>query len=545
MKVSVYRQAQQEDDGYEQFLEQIRINFALVTAHTPHLFTTDARELFDSFVDALPVDRQQHYTCHACRNFVERYGGLVSLDLAGTARPVMWNTDSAVAMFAYAVERMDRVVRRAKVTGVFLSKDLVWGEPSTGPWNHMAVVPRSSVLHKPTRLLNNWQQMSENVQDHATLWRALVEFDIAHVRKAKALLESDSLYRSGKMLGVAKWLLDLQERMAETKDQRARDNMVWLAVAMAPAGWCHVRSTMIGTLLEDLQAGKPFAEVEQSFKLKMDPLAYRRPQVLPSDGQIAAAEKLMATLNSESALGRRFAKIEDITCVWKPPVILKPAHEGGVFAHLKQDAKAGVTDLGAPAKVMSWVVFARDVLPKAEKIEFLVPHERAGFFAFVTAANPNAPPIVQWDRHEQRNPVTWYLHCDRDWMGRTVSGSFASAWNMRPNEWRNVMGVALAPYQWDPKVVYENHTKHACFMLDGAKDTTLHAGGGMFPELLRSEYHAIRGVLEAHFNRTAIEGREEATACGVLFSAGNASWRNTFRVTAGGMRSLYRLDRWE
>lgn len=30
---------------------------------------------------------------------------------------------------------------RAKVTGVFLSSDRVWGKPETGAWHHLAVTP--------------------------------------------------------------------------------------------------------------------------------------------------------------------------------------------------------------------------------------------------------------------------------------------------------------------------------------------------------------------------------------------------------------------
>ncbi len=56
---------------------------------------------------------------------------------------------------------------------------------------------------------------------------------------------------------------------------------------------------------------------------------------------------------------------------------------------------------------MTWEKFARTVLPDAETIELYVPAEAAPYVAMVTAANPQAPPILQWDRAERRNPVSW------------------------------------------------------------------------------------------------------------------------------------------
>ena len=45
-----------------------------------------------------------------------------------------------------------------------------------------------------------------------------------------------------------------------TKRDDYRRNLFWLTVALAPAGWCHVKNTMIGSLVEDLADGLPFAD---------------------------------------------------------------------------------------------------------------------------------------------------------------------------------------------------------------------------------------------------------------------------------------------
>ena len=52
------------------------------------------------------------------------------------------------------------------------------------------------------------------------------------------------------------------------------------------------------------------------------------------------------------------------------------------------------------------------------------------------------------------------------------------------------------------------------FVLPGARDSR-DAGGGFFPETLRSEYHGIRSVMEAHSRSSTIAGKEEGTANGI------------------------------
>ncbi len=89
---------------------------------------------------------------------------------------------------------------------------------------------------------------------------------------------------------------------------------------------------MIGTLMEDIQAGLRFAEVKAKFDAKMDPLLYQRPQAAPSAGNIAQAEKVVQALASAGALQRRFARLKDIQALWTRRVSRCPP-SGGVFAH--------------------------------------------------------------------------------------------------------------------------------------------------------------------------------------------------------------------
>lgn len=517
-----------DDDEFPGLLAAVRERFS--EAEGP-FFTTDADGLFDIFLSGLPPHLRQTYTCHACRHFFERFGGLVTLDDNGAQMPAVWPME-APEPFRGAVAALVRAVRRAKVTGVFISSDRVWGQPVTGYWSHLAVTPPAASIYRATPLKDAGQAMAEKREERAMLLRGLAEYPREAVAAALPLLESDALYRSEKCLGVARWLLALHDARDSAKGKDHRENIVWRAVALAPPGWAHVKTTMISTLLDDIIAGMDFDAVSRRFAEKMHPLRYLRPQAAPSEGVLAQAEKVVAALKSAGALERRYVRLDEIEKLWEPKVAQpETTPTGGVFAHLKpKNAAPAIAQPDPPALPITWEKFAREVLPKAERIEYRVPVV-GPFLALLTAVNADAPPIIQWDSEERRNPVSWYVY---------PGGSPAPQWGLRAGEWADVSAVTLFPHQWAGSDRFEHHGKGAIFLLADCMDTR-ESSAGLFPEILRSEYHGIRSAIEAYSRAATPSGKEEGNACGVDLRA----WGQAFRITTATGRLSYRIDRWD
>lgn len=541
-----------EDEQYKRLLLNLDSTYQPKVATRVPVYTTDAEGLFDAFLDALPADRRQHYNCDRCRAFVTRFGGLVTLDGADLTVPLLWDLDAGLPFFQASIAAVHRLVVRAKITGVFLSSEKEWGVRSNVAhltkltWHHMSVLaPETMVFGHPTKDAD--QIMAERREDRRLLERALQEFPVEVVRQAHLLLTNGTLYRSEACEAVAQWFLELH--VAIGNNAYRRNNIIWRAVATAPAGFAHVRSTMIGTLLEDLAAGKPFEAVKGAFDAKMDPTKYQRPTAAPSDGQLAQAEKIVSQLQAAGALDRRFAKLEDLKLLWKPQAP-KPAPEakagqgGGVFEGLKGSRKAQQQAAPRPMAKMptvsiTWSKFVREVLPNAESMTVAVPATSNRFFALVTAVNPQAPPILQWDSLEERNPVSWYFPT------ATIS---AGHWNLTPGEVK-VTGVTLKPSMWAEGRKGKDHGNGVFFLLDGARDvrngkTAKHRGGGYFPEILRGEFHEVRKTMEAHANRSEVVGADEGTGFGIAFSEGRGEGL-TVTVQAAGTTATYRIDRWD
>jgi hypothetical protein len=541
------------------------------------LFTTDASGLFETYLYGLSAEHRQHYNCRSCQRFVEKYGGLVMLDEDGRTRTLVWGCLDGVFL-APSVEIGNRV-SKAKVTGVYLSSDAIWGTPSNDAVRHLQ--PGESATSETVRwthlhgynpnvyrslLKTAEQEMAEKREEHHMLCRGLAEYPLEAFVQAVRVLEADVVDRSEKTLAMARWLLDLATKTAPLGRKRdnfgnvhgvgERDNLIWLAVATAPPGWCHVKTGMLGTLLDDVVAGQEFSEIKRRWDAKMNPLSYQRPQVL-KEGNVKQANALVERLDSAGSLSRRFARLSDVLAFeWQPksePVgptgqpkcpkcgnsfqniapVGSPSHlrcasckhvwrtASGAFDRLLP--KASVKEVQLPTKKIGWDEFKRTVLPAVNRLEYLVPSGRVGFYGLITAANPDAPPILQWDGLTRkpdgqdqfsagsnetmvlaRNPVSWYFYSQ---------GSFPTQWGMSPGCWVAVTAVFRKPCHWQREFPHQG--EGIFFALAGCWDQEHKGGGGFFPETLKSEYHGIRQAMEAYAKNHEIAGKEEGDANGI------------------------------
>lgn len=523
-----------ENDGYEHLLRGIRESFEIANNSNEPLFTTAIDNLYDIFIESLPEEARQYYNCRACRHFVNRYGNLVTIDDEGYIHPVMWYGFTPEFFYDSVIE-IRKAIMNSKVTGVFLTSEKRLGVDKSGGYDHMYVDSPKHIIHH--NLINNeYQVMAQKKQDYLMLLNAFTKYQKSTIETAVNLLQSNTLYRSEKVLGIAKWFLDVKTN-AENLRGKQRTNYIWKKSATAPAGFCHVSSSMIGTLLDDIEEGMDLEAVKTRFANKMDPLRYQRPQVAPTAQNVARAEEIVAKLGIENSLKRRFARLEELKTVWLPrqESYTRKVVGTGVFSGIKtkEDTRAKKTsNLVANGGTMTWDKFQRTVLPDAKKIEMNIHSYTDSFTAMVTAEDPSAPPIIQWDNEDNRNPVSWYMY---------AGGSHPSQWNLSSG-WIEVTCISLQPNLWQPG--YEHHGHGVFFALKNCKDKQ-NRSSGLFPELMRGELREVRATIESYSHSTKLNGFEEATACGILRNGGR-TWPNCeLRVTTDLGVTTYKLDRWD
>ncbi len=520
-------------DGYEALLTGIRRNFgkAVKDESTP-MFTTEAPDLYSLFLENIPADARQHYNCNACRRFVNRFGSLVTVNPeTGKQTTVMWG-GQVPEFFRRAVKAMKAKVEGARITGVFVSDEKALGYAKTGVWTHMAVDMPPKLIYRG-KVDTAGQKEAQKNEDHSLLLACVRKYKVQDVESAVNLLRSGSLYQGEKILPMAEWFL---ETIRAAGGKRINTNILWYRAATAPTGFCNIPASMVGTLLDDIAAGYGSDEIKRRFDEKMHPLKYQRPKADPSDGNVRRAEEIVAKMGLEPSLERRFARLDEVQAIWRPGEEKISAFTGGVFSGVpvkgkQSDVKNGVE---APETAMTFEKFRRTVLPGAKKIELLVSYHADSYAGLLTAVHPDAPPILKWDREEERNPFSWYIY---------HGGSPHGEWNLNTG-WNEVTAVVLQPNMWsDHPCGYSSNG--ALFVLNGAKDLNGPSSACLFPEILKGALHEVRATIEAFSKTTRPSGREDADVCGLLIQSSSRWLDVKLRVTSDVGVARYKIDRWD
>lgn len=491
---------------YPQFEEAVRETFGHRAQQ--QLFQTSASGLYELYIGNLPSDAQVH-NCNACKRFIEKFGGLAVIDDLGQIDSAVWPLMTVVPPFYQkAAGVLFDAVNRAKITGPFYSRENVYGMPHTGVWTHLHAMP---VNVYRDRAKEPHEKTASKLEDFKTVTRALAEFKPKMLDEAIRILEADALSRSDRFLAPAKWLRALHDR----PKGKAGTNLLWKAIANAPEGFCHPRAGVLGPLLENIAAGKPFAEIQREFAAMLHPLRYQRPHAAPSAGNIAQAEKLVEKLGIARSLERRFARLDEVRKIWEPREIDKP-QAGGVFGHLMSNADS-IRSADLPTQTMTWAKFSASVMPNAEKMTLRAP-DHGDYVALTSAVHMDAPPILQCDRDDARYPIGQY---------RYHGGSPRVYWGVGVG-WVEVTAIVPSP----------TVDKEIFAILAGARDS-LNNTSALFPETLKADLHAVRSTIEAHSNVTKLSGYEDANACGLPIV------KAIVRVLSRGAWTTYHVDRWD
>lgn len=504
--------------------------------------------LYDTFLANLPEEARQHYNCNSCRSFVNRYGAILTVDDDGQLVPVMWDLDAVPPFFQKAVAAVyDEIPKRISVPFFSVTPCLGW--PVTGPWTHMSVgLPSQFVTTDPNYVTNRYHEM------FLSLWSVVKEYDLGTVATAINLYKADKLCEKDRYLPVANTLHVLISGLTDRWPGYKRiENAKNLPTDVHTYLWqfvmyhehIHIKNTVLDTLLEDIKNKVDLDAAIDRYNRKADPMHYQRTSKVLTNGAIDQAEKLINEMGLVPSLARRYARLEEVQCIWKPREATTPTIKSdSVFGYLKAEAQSEdhrddpVIDAGK----ITLEKFIEKVLPGATEIVMVINQYNPLLFgSFVTAVNPDAPPIITWDKENARNPVSWFMVGD---------GDKARGWNLGGTNRIKVTGIAYTANMWQPG--YDYIPTSCFFLLDNCRPANPasieRTGPGLclFPEILRPELRDVRAVVERYSSTHTLEGADMATACGIAISKGINSYNTTnVRVTDNFGTRRYIIDRWD
>ena len=569
--------------NFLEFANLVKEHFNKITENNGYLFTTNVpkKDLWHSYLDGfsteenkyfyetkiinyafMAIEKQKYHNCNCCKDFINKFGGLAVITEDYKVKSVLWsfieegvlNRDS---IYYNSASNLNKLVSKSQINGVFLPKLDNLGvyksyqyinEELTNTWNHFNISIENNIncskLFYPNKQYSDYKKQAIDHQGQAirndlykVIALGLSEYSLETIKAAVTLLDStEALYRQEEILPHAKWLFNLKQILEIQPLPSCKRNVIWKALASAPIGFCHVRSSMLVTLLDDIKAGLSYDVYSKKFKEKMSPLQYRRPQAKPSNGTITQAEKLFKELNLESSLKRRFATIDEIETIWKPKeLIVKENKEKGIFDSLRETKEGLINNSlqNINGGIITFIKFKKKVLPTADKIEINLLDIRYPFFVITTATDYDSKPILKWDSVEKRNPFSVYFY---------DKGANKAIFNLTTRGWYDITGISLRPNLWY-KEVDEDEIKEILFVIDNCKDLQNQALG-LFPEILINDLHPIRSVIEAYSNTHKLDITDEPSACGIgLDTVNDFSIPLVFKVTSGNSATIYKIDR--
>ena len=403
-------------DTFDQFSE-VQTAYVRKISETQPVFRVDLQGVWDAFLGGLPEAERQHHNCNCCRSFVNHYGNLVVMDANGDIAPLVWPDPTTVPeLYRDSVANIRALFSAAKVAGVFFSDADSLGRKEVGGWTHMWA-PSVGPSRNRNRLLTASQREAEVAQLRETLRGALLAYPRTLVEEAVRVLREAGLYRAETVLPRAEWLLTAYDVFAKTR----KPGLFWRLVLEAPAGFCNVKSGVLGALLDDIQAKTPFPVLQRRWDTVLNPNQYQRAQAAPAAATIVQAERIFAELGLAPALQRRYLTAGEIpknAFVWKASgeqTASTGEPTAGIFGHVKPKAAPSTaaeapTVTGIPAQTITWSKFLRTIVPGVKNLEVQVTNQNASrFMGLVGPADPTAPDMLKW-----KNGVSWYYHGGAD-----------------------------------------------------------------------------------------------------------------------------------
>jgi hypothetical protein len=406
---------------------------------TGKLYTVDPDrdKVWLTYLDAFSEEFRQENNCNCCKSFLRQYGGIVGIDDKNQII-TLWDFETDDPEYASSIKALGDYIRSLPIKGIFLNTFKKCGTEKNADtkrsviWDHFYFeLPNPFVVRE-----NHIGPLQGTSLDNKNvLERSLNEITDDAVDTVLELIGQNSLYRGNEFKGMVDEFKKIKVRYKKVKASD-RKNFCWTESTKVGQAVTRIRNSSIGTLLNDLSAGKDLDKAVAAFERVVAPTNYKRPTAIATPRMIEDARKRLEELGLVGALNRRLLSDRDLT-VDNALFVYRPTQLGGdIFDQLKKDVTINPKTLSKVEEV-SIEDFVNKVLPTAKSVSVLVENSHLGNFAsLVGPQNPDEPSLFKWN-----NSFSW-----------SYSGEVADSIKERVKAaGGNVEGVLRISLSWDNK----------------------------------------------------------------------------------------------
>lgn len=400
---------------FKNFKKAIQNKLDFLLKNSVSLFTVniDEEAFWNLYLDSFPEGtneifrERRQYDCSCCRSFIKKYAGIVGI-INGEVVSI-WDV-KVEEDYQTVVNALNEKIKSLSITNVFYSKfsklgtdsnkELIGKEVKT--WHHLYYKLPHSYVDKSSKSIDALQGSTRQIKQ--VIERSLKELSIEAVENVLELISDKALYRGEEHLSI---LTQFKELMDTYKTVDNKDAFLW-ETTITKGRLAAIRNTAIGTLLIDLSCGVSLEIAVKKYEKVVAPTNYKRPKAIFTKNMIADAQKTVKQMGLENSLGRRYAKLEDISI---QNVLWVSGESKKVMQNPFDDLMGDVKVLPKSfeyAEEMNIEEFVRDVLPTTNSMEVMVENNhRNNFMSLIAPKNIDSPSLFKWG-----NGFSWSYNGD-------------------------------------------------------------------------------------------------------------------------------------
>lgn len=364
------------------------------------LFLVNVRKgvLWDHYLNNIPAEIRQEYNCNCCRSFINKYGGLVSVDPSRYEIRSIWDVE-VPAPFDKPFKVMLEEVMTSSIRDPLVSPVSELGvERSIGTtWHHFYLkLSPSQVWNKPRNITLGTELAKKN-STYISMKIMFQEWNSNVIENALTLIENGKLERPDQIKPI---LLELQGCFLEYEslNPAVKDNYVRNLAETRPH--LAIRSHLLGEMLS-LLASSTTERAKSFYNRQAAPDRYQRTTSAPSARQVDKAKQAFEERGLMPSLERKLATIRDIplsACLFVDRTANTEVDTIDPFGSIQKEVKKETKrPKGKPIGIEA---FLSDVLPKANSVEVWVESDHySNLSTFVAPVNPDSPNILAWDNN--------------------------------------------------------------------------------------------------------------------------------------------------
>lgn len=402
--------------NFTEMRDKLIKHFEEMTKDADHLFevSVDKDELWNLYLDSFPAGKNEIYRerrehdCSCCRQFIKTIGNAVTIK-DGVVTTI-WDFRTDDDTYQPVLDALSLYVKNHAVAELYISENKKIGcmenyeeleDGKIKEWSHFFLeLPDKFVLPKRYSV---GEYKGKHRDTRNVFKRSLDEISEDSLLTILELISSNTLYKGEEWKVTLTEFLKYKKEYDQIQSEIDKGLYAWEQSVKVGEVIGRIRNHSIGTLLINVSEGMDLDLAVRKYEQIVAPSNYKRPKEIYTKKMLEDARKTIEELGYMESLGRRFARLDDITVnniLFSNKDCAKRI-EGAVdiFGEMERAAVSNPKKFSKVEEV-SIDKFVSDILPTAREVElYLENRHAANMVSLIAPENRDAKTMFKWNNN--------------------------------------------------------------------------------------------------------------------------------------------------